>query len=79
MMDIKDFKRYMRKRYCNNVTERIAQLMQLPKQFRFERYIAGCNILVKMTEEAKHKLSFGFFDHDYWDKITITDWVLMIR
>ena len=53
--------------------------MQLPKQIKFDTYVDSCNTLIKMSHYEKLKLSFGFFDHDYDDKISVTDGLLMMR
>ncbi|CAI2380988.1 unnamed protein product [Moneuplotes crassus] len=73
------FREYMLDRYCSNVTERVIFLMQLPKQIKYETYIECCNNLIKMSHYEKQKLSFGFFDHDFDDKISVTDGLLMMR
>ncbi|CAI2385018.1 unnamed protein product [Moneuplotes crassus] len=73
------FRDYMLKRYCTNVTERVIFLMQLPKRVKYEKYVECCNNLIKMSHYEKLKLSFGFFDHDFDDKISVTDGLLMMR
>ena len=73
------FREYMLKRYCTNVTARIIFLLQLPKRVKFNSYVECCNNLIKMSHYEKLKLSFGFFDHDFDDKISITDGLLMMR
>ena len=73
------FREYMLKRYCTNVTARIIFLLQLPKSVKFNTYVDCCNNLIKMSHYEKLKLSFGFFDHDFDDKISITDGLLMMK
>lgn len=73
------FREYMLKRYCNNVTARIIFLLRLPKRTKFNAYVESCNNLIKMSHYEKLKLSFGFFDHDFDDKISVTDGLLMMK
>lgn len=74
-----DFQTFMLKRFCNNVTERVMYIMQLPKLIRFDKYLDCCNHLIKLTHESMLKLSFGFYDHDFDDRISVTDGVLMMK
>lgn len=83
------FREYMLKRYWSNVTERTIFVMQFPKQVRFEKVILSdknifqfvdcCNNLLKLNHYEKQKLSFGYYDHDFDDRISVTDGLLMMR
>ena len=73
------FREYMLQRYWNNVTERIIFLLRLPRHVKYDAFVESCNNLIKMSHYEKLKLSFGFFDHDFDDKISVTDGLLMMR
>lgn len=53
--------------------------MHFPKVAKYEKYIEWCNRIIKLSTQEKLKLSFGFFDHDFDDRISVTDGILMFR
>ena len=73
------FREYLLDRYWANVTERIIFIMQLPKQVRFEKYIDWCNFLIRLSHYDKLKMWFGFYDHDFDNRISVSDGLLMMR
>ena len=73
------FKEYIRKRYCPNMTERLIYIMEFPKKARFQTYVECCNNLIKLSHFEKLKLWFGFYDHDFDERISVTDGLLMMR
>ena len=73
------FREYMLDRYCANVTERVIFIMQLPKQIRYEKYVDWCNFLIRISHYDKLKMWFGFYDHDFDNRISVSDGLLMMR
>ena len=73
------FKEFILKRYCPNVAERLAFVMELPKKIRFWKYVECWNNLIKLSHYDKLKLWFGFYDHDFDERISVTDGLLMMR
>ena len=73
------FREYLLDRYWANVTERIIFIMQIPKQMRFEKYVEWCNFLIRLSHYDKLKMWFGFYDHDFDNRISVSDGLLMMR
>ena len=42
-------------------------------------YVDCWNNLIKLSHIDKLKLCFGFYDHDYDERISITDGLLMMK
>ena len=73
------FKEYIKKRYCFNIVNRLIYIMEFPNRARFHTYVECCNNLIRLSHFEKLKLCFGFYDHDYDEKISVTDGLLMMK
>ena len=78
-LTLNGFKDYIKSRYCSNITERLIYIMEFPKRANFFTYLDWCNNLIKLSHFDKLKLWFGFYDHNFDEKISVTDGLLMMR
>ena len=79
ILTLSGFKDYIKKRYCPNMVDRLIYIMEFPKRARFHTYVDCCNNLIRLSHTDKLKLWFGFYDHDFDEKISVTDGLLMMR
>ena len=61
------------------MTDRLIYIMEFPKKARFYTYVEWCNNLIRLSHIDKLKLCFGFYDHDFDERISVTDGLLMMR